>query len=158
MNKVILLGRLTKDPEVRYSQSAEPTAVARFTLAVNRRFKREGEPDADFIGCVAFGKSGEFAEKYLKKGMQISLAGRITVRTYDDNAGQRRWITEVVAEELEFAESKSAYEARMAQGGDGFDRQYAGSGQGAPNKTPAAYEPEGFAAITESIDDDDLPF
>lgn len=76
MNKVILMGRLTKDPEVRYAQGSEPLAVARYTLAVNRRFKRQGEQDADFIGCVAFGKAGEFAEKYFKKGQMVGVVGR----------------------------------------------------------------------------------
>jgi single-strand DNA-binding protein len=124
MNKVILLGRLTKDPEVRYTQSAEPTAVAKFTLAVNRRFKKEGEPDADFINCVSFGKQGEFVEKYLKKSMQIGVTGRINVHSFDDSTGQRRWVTEVITEDVEFAESRSAYEARMnAGGGDNYERQ-----------------------------------
>lgn len=76
MNKVILMGRLVKEPEVRYSQGAEPIAVARYTLAVNRRFKRQGEPEADFINCVAFGKTGEFAEKYFKKGQLVAITGR----------------------------------------------------------------------------------
>ena len=158
MNKVILLGRLTKDPEVRYTQSAEPTAVARFTMAVNRRFKKEGEPDADFIGCVSFGKQGEFVEKYLKKGMQIGVTGRMNVRNYDDAAGVRKWITEVITEDIEFAESRSAYEARMASsGGDGSARSGFEADKALQGKKPD-YEPEGFAAITDSIDDDDLPF
>ena len=88
MNKVILMGRLVRDPEVRYSQGAEPLAVARYTLAVNRRFKRQGEQDADFIGCVAFGKAGEFAEKYFKKGQMVSIIGRLQVRSWDDNEGK----------------------------------------------------------------------
>jgi len=157
MNKVILLGRLTKDPEIRYSQSAEPVCVSRFTVAVDRRFKREGEPDADFINCVAFRRTAEFMERYIKKGMMVSVCGSLTVRSYDDNAGQRRWVTEVSAEEVNFAESRAAFEARMAKGGGGYDtnaappQQY--SNQGAP---PV---PEGFSAITQSIDeDDDLPF
>ena len=157
MNKVILLGRLTKDPEVRYTQSAEPSAVARFTLAVNRRFKKEGEPEADFINCVSFGKQGEFVEKYLKKGMQIGVTGRMNVRTVDDANGQRRWYTDVITEDIEFAESRSAFEARMAQSGDSFDRSYSEREKPAPAASKP-YEPEGFAAITESIDDDDLPF
>ena len=151
MNKVVLLGRLSKDPEIRYSQSQEPTCVARYTLAVTRRFKREGEPDADFINCVSFAKQGEFVERYLKKGMQIALSGRISVRSYDDNTGQRRWFTEVITEDVEFAESKAAYESRMAQSG-GY-----GAASSSPN-LPPMQEPEGFAAITQSIDDDDLPF
>ena len=152
MNKVILLGRLTKDPEIRYSQAAEPLCVARFTLAVDRRFKREGEPDADFINCVAFRRTAEFVERYIKKGMMISLCGSITVRSYDDNTGQRRWITEVNADEVNFAESRAAYEARMAKsGGGGYDN--------AAPIPPSAPEPAGFSAITQSIDDDDdLPF
>jgi single-strand DNA-binding protein len=171
MNKVVLLGRLTKDPEIRYSQKAEPVAIATFTLAVNRRFRREGEQDADFIGCVSFGKSAEFAEKYLKKGMQIAVSGRLQVRTYDDATGQRRWITEVVVEDSEFTESRSAYEARMAQQGQyQAQAEYAAPAPmaAAPKPPPVApsysppaqggFEPEGFAAITESIDDDDLPF
>ena len=161
MNKVILIGRLTRDPEIRYSQSAEPVAIGRFNLAVDRRFKREGEPDADFIGCVSFGKQAEFVEKYLKKGMQIAITGRITVRSYDDASGQRRWSTDVVAEEIEFTESRSAYEARMArqsqnQSYDNMAEQYAPPMSQMGGSPPPA--PEGFAAITESIDDDDLPF
>ena len=93
MNKVILMGRLTKDPEVRYAQSNEPLAVARYTLAVNRRFKRAGEQDADFIGCVAFGKTGEFAEKYFKKGQMVGVVGRLQVRSWDDNEGKKHWTT-----------------------------------------------------------------
>lgn len=85
------MGRLTKDPEVRYAQGSEPLAVARYTLAVNRRFKRQGEQDADFIGCVAFGKAGEFAEKYFKKGQMVGVVGRLQVRSWDDNEGKRHW-------------------------------------------------------------------
>lgn len=154
MNKVILIGRLTKDPEIRYSQSAEPLAIARFTMAVNRRFKREGEPDADFIGCVSFGKQAEFAERYLKKGMQIALAGRISVRTYDDASGQHRWITEVIAEEIDFTESRSAFEARMA------NRPSApyGAPGASESAAPMPAISEGFPDIIDSIDDTDLPF
>lgn len=160
MNKVILIGRLTKDPEIRYTQSAEPMAIARFTIAVNRRFKKEGEPDADFIGCVAFGKQAEFAEKFLKKGMQLAITGRLSVRSYDDSAGQRKWITEVIVEESEFTESRGAFEARMAHNaevaGQNQDRAFEKSAPAA--NRPPVYEPEGFSAITDSIDDDDLPF
>ncbi|WMI82663.1 single-stranded DNA-binding protein [Anaerotignum sp. MB30-C6] len=138
MNKVILMGRLTKDPEVRYSQGAEPLAVARYTLAVNRRFKRQGEPDADFINCVSFGKAGEFAERYFKKGQMVSIVGRLQVRSWDDNEGKKRWSTDVVAEEQYFAESKNS---------------------NAGNPAPAKQESEdGFYPIDESIEDDDLPF
>lgn len=100
------MGRLTADPEVRYTQGEKPVAVARYTLAVNRRFKRQGEQEADFINCVAFGKAGEFAEKYLKKGMMISVVGWLQVRSWDDNDGKRHWTTEVVIDEHYFAESK----------------------------------------------------
>lgn len=87
MNKVILMGRLTRSPEVRYSQGAEPVAVARYTLAVNRRFKRKDEPEADFIPCVALGESGEFAEKYFRKGQLVGVIGRLQVRSWEDKEG-----------------------------------------------------------------------
>lgn len=147
MNKVVLMGRLTRDPEVRYSQSNEPLAIARYSLAVNRRFKRDGEPDADFINCVVFGKPGEFAEKYFKKGMMVCVSGRIQTSTWDDKDGNKRYNTEVVVDDQEFAESKSSFETRQS---------YEGGNTSAPSKRSA--EPEGFSAISESIDDDDLPF
>ena len=157
MNKVILLGRLTKDPEIRYSQSAEPICVSRFTVAVDRRFKKEGEPDADFINCVAFRRTAEFMERYIKKGMMVSVCGSLTVRSYDDNTGQRKWITEVQAEEVNFAESRAAFEARMAKGGGGCDT--AAAPPTYDSNPSAVSAPEGFSAITQSIDeDDDLPF
>ncbi|MFV0314740.1 MAG: single-stranded DNA-binding protein [Anaerotignum sp.] len=143
MNKVILMGRLTKEPELRYSQGSEPLAVARYTLAVNRRFKRQGEPDADFINCVSFGKSGEFAEKYFKKGQMVSVVGRLQVRSWDDNEGKKRWSTDVVVEEQFFAESKASSES------------YKADAPAAPNK-PA--QDDGFYPIDESLEDDDLPF
>jgi len=149
MNKVILMGRLTKDPDIRYSQSAEPMCIARYTLAVNRRFKREGEPDADFINCVAFRRDGEFVEKYFKKGMQITLSGRLQIRTYDDKNGQRQWMTEVIIEEQEFAESKASFEAR------GGSRGYSGP---MPDGPPQDIEQSGFSAISETLDSDDIPF
>lgn len=105
MNKVILMGRLMKDPEVRYSQGNEPLAIAKYTLAVNRRFKHLSGPDADFINCVVFGKAGEFAQKYFKKGQQISVVGRLQVRNWEDNEGKKRTTTEVVVEEQYFADS-----------------------------------------------------
>lgn len=147
MNKVILMGRLTRDPEVRYSQGSEPLAVARYTLAVNRRFKRQGEQDADFIGCVAFGKAGEFAEKYFKKGQMISIVGRLQVRSWDDNEGKKRWSTDVVVEEQYFAESKSSFENNRSQS--------SAAAPAAPAKNSGA---DGFYPIDESIEDDDLPF
>lgn len=125
MNKAILIGRLTRDPEVRYSQGKDgQMAIARYTLAVDRRFEREGEPDADFISCVAFGKLGEFAEKYLKKGTKIAVTGRIQTGSYTNKDGQKVYTTDVVVEESEFAESKGSAEARpterQPQPDDGF--------------------------------------
>ena len=105
MNKVILMGRLTKDPEVRYTQ--QNVAVARYSLAVNKKFKRQGEPDADFINCITFGKSAEFAQKYLNKGKQIVITGRIQVRSWENENGQKQWSTEVIVEEQYFADSKA---------------------------------------------------
>jgi single-strand DNA-binding protein len=156
MNKVILLGRLTKDPEIRYTQSSEPMCVARFTVAVDKRFKREGEPDADFISCAAFRRTAEFVERYIKKGMMVSLCGSLSVRSFEDNTGQRRWMTDVNCDEVNFAESRAAYEARMAKSGGSYSAPPSDFGGGGGNAPP---EPEGFAAITQSIDeDDDLPF
>ena len=122
MNKVILIGRLTRDPEVRYSQAAEPIAIARYTLAVDRRFKREGEEQtADFISCVAFGKAGEFAEKYLRQGTKIAVTGRIQTGSYTNKDGNKVYTTEVVIEEQEFAESKKADESQPQEApNDGF--------------------------------------
>jgi len=164
MNKVILIGNMTRDPEIRYSQAAEPVAIARYTLAVNRRVKREGEPDADFVNCVSFGRQAEFIEKYFKKGMKAAVTGRLNVHSFEDATGQRRWMTDVVVEEIEFTESRSAFEARS---GGGSQNQQAHYDAMAERYTPPAHSnpppaantaPEGFAAITESIDDDDLPF
>lgn len=110
MNKWIGIGRLTKDPEVRYSQGEKPLAVARYTLAVDRRTKKDGEANADFINCVVFGKGGEFAEKYLKKGMKIAVTGRIQTGSYTNHDGQKVYTTEVIAEEQEFAEGRKSQE------------------------------------------------
>ena len=107
MNKVIEIGRLVRDPEIRYSQGANTTCVARYTLAVDRKFKQEGQPNADFINCIAFGKSGEFAEKYLHKGVKIAVTGRIQTGSYTNKDGQKVYTTDVVVEEQEFCESKS---------------------------------------------------
>ena len=137
LNKVILMGRLIRDPEVRYTQGAEPMAIARYSLAVERRFKREGEPKADFIPCVAFGKQGEFAERYFRKGQLVSVAGRLQVRNWEDNEGKKRVTTEVVIEEQYFTESKK-------------------DDQGTVKEKNTA--PEGFSPIDEDIEDLDLPF
>ena len=107
MNKVIEIGRLTKDPEIRYSHGANTTCVARYTLAVDRKFKQEGQPNADFINCIAFGKFGEFAEKYLHKGVKIAVTGRIQTGSYKNKDGNTVYTTDVVVEEQEFCESKS---------------------------------------------------
>ena len=111
MNKVILVGRLTRDPEVRYTQGENHTAIARYTLAVDRRFKRDGEPTADFINCVVFGKSAEFAEKYFRQGLRVAISGRITTGNYTNKDGIKVYTTEVTVEEQEFAESKAESEA-----------------------------------------------
>lgn len=108
MNKVILLGRLTRDPDIRYTQGAEPMAIARYTLAVDRRIKREGEAAADFISCVAFGKLAEVAEKYLHKGTKIIITGRLQTGSYTDRDGRKVYTTEVIVEDQGFAESKKS--------------------------------------------------
>lgn len=108
------MGRLTADPEVRYSQGDNSTAIARYTLAVNRRFQREGEQTADFINCVAFGKSGEFAEKYFQKGMRVAISGRIQTGSYTNKDGVKVYTTDIVVEEQEFAQSKSENDSSSA--------------------------------------------
>ena len=135
MNKVELIGRLTKDPEVRYTQSATPMAIARYTLAVDRRFKKDGEPTADFINCVAFGKMGEFAEKYLHKGVKIAVSGRIQTGSYTNKDGQKVYTTDVVVEEQEFCESKSSNQQDKPKPMD-----------------------DGFMDIPDNLDAEDLPF
>ena len=147
MNKVILMGRLTRDPEVRYSQSEQSMAIARFTLAVDRRFKRQNDDQtADFINCVAFGKTAEFAERYLRKGTKIALTGRIQTGSYTNKDGVKVYTTDIVAEEFEFAESKNA----SAGNGD-----YAGfGGMSRPEPVSAG---DGFMNIPDGIDEE-LPF
>lgn len=108
MNKVILMGRLTRDPEVRYTQGDNASAVARFSLVVDRRFKKDGEQTADFISCVAFGKTGEFIEKYGHKGTKFVVEGRIQTGSYTNKDGQKVYTTDVVVEQVEFAESKAS--------------------------------------------------
>lgn len=137
MNKTFLIGRLTNNPEVRYSQGNKPMAIARYTLAVNRRFKKDGDQEADFIRCVAFGKQGEFAEKYLRKGMKIAISGRIQTGSYTNQDGQKVYTTDIVVEEHEFCESKSS------------------EGQ-APAPQPQT-DADGFMNIPDGIDEE-LPF
>ena len=150
MNKVVLVGRLTRDPEVRYSQGDNATAVARYTLAVDRRFRRDGEPTADFIPCVVFGRSAVFAEKYFRQGMRVSISGRIQTGSYTNREGQKVYTTEVVVEEQEFAESKSAAAS------NGGDSSYAAYTPSRPEPSQAAGD--GFMAIPDGVDDEGLPF
>lgn len=119
MNKVMMIGRLTKDPEIRYSQGEKATCVARYTLAVDRRFKRDGEANADFVSCIAFGKTGQFAERYFHKGLKIAITGRIQTGNYTNREGQKVYTTDVIVEEQEFVESKGKGESR-AEEKDGF--------------------------------------
>lgn len=154
MNKVILMGRLTRDPDIRYSAGENSTAVARYTLAVDRRFKRDGEPTADFIGCVAFGRSAEFAEKYFRQGLRIVITGRIQTGSYTNREGVKVYTTDVVVEEQEFAESKSASAENSGSfGGGGFGG--APSPSAAPSSAPASAD--GFMNIPDGIDEE-LPF
>ncbi len=146
MNKVILMGRLTRDPEVRYSQGDNAMAVARYTLAVDRRFNRNNdEQTADFINCVAFGKSGEFAEKYLHKGTKIAITGRIQTGSYTNKDGVKVYTTDVVVEDHEFAESKNS-------AGSADNSGFAPAGRPAP-----AAAGDGFMNIPDGIDEE-LPF
>jgi single-strand DNA-binding protein len=149
MNKAILIGRLTRDPEVRYSQGESSTAIARFTLAVDRRFKRAGETqDADFIGCVAFGKQAEFVERYFKQGMKMVLSGRIQTGSYTNKDGQKVYTTDVIAEDIEFAESKgSSSDSGYSQGG--YQRE--------SRPEPSSAMGDGFMNIPDGIDEE-LPF
>ena len=131
MNKVILMGRLTRDPEVRYSAGESGTAIARYTLAVERRFKRDGEASADFINCVAFGRSAEFAGKYFHQGLKVLVAGRIQTGSYTNNSGQKVYTTDVVVEEQEFAEGKNSYQQGAGQQPP---QNYGGQGSNAPQQ------------------------
>ena len=152
MNKVILMGRLTRDPEVRYSQGEQATAIARYTVAVDRRFRRDGDSQsADFIGCVAFGRQAEFAEKYLRKGIKIALTGRIQTGSYTNRDGQKVYTTEVVVEEQEFAESKASSDSYAAS----HPQQSAPSAPSMPN--PVSASADGFMNIPDGIDEE-LPF
>lgn len=133
MNKVVLMWRLTRDPEVRYSQTANGSmAIARYSIAVDRKFKQEGQPTADFINCIAFGKNGEFAEKYLHKGTKIAVVGRIQTGSYTNKDGQKVYTTDVVVEEQEFAESKNASGSNNG-GGNAGPVQNNGAGDGFMN-------------------------
>ncbi len=148
MNKVILMGRLTRDPEVRYSQGDNSMAIARYTLAVDRRFNRNNndENSADFIGCVAFGKSGEFAEKYFRKGTKVLVTGRIQTGSYTNRDGVKVYTTDVVVEDQEFAESKNS--------NSGSGSSFMGGGSSATQPSGAG---DGFMNIPDGIDEE-LPF
>ncbi len=146
MNKVILMGRLTRDPEVRYSQGENSLAIARYTLAVDRRGVRSNGGDdqtADFINCVAFGRAGEFAEKYFRKGTKIAVSGRIQTGSYTNKDGVRVYTTDVIVDDQEFAESKNA---SAGEGGNGGFSRPAASGSS-----------DGFMNIPDGIDEE-LPF
>jgi single-strand DNA-binding protein len=148
MNKVILMGRLTRDPEVRYSQGERSMAIARYTLAVDRRGRRgqEGsEQNADFIPCVAFDRAGEFAEKYFRQGMRVLISGRIQTGSYTNKDGQRVYTTEVIIEDQEFADSKNS------SGGDG-------GYQPMSRPAPTSAIGDGFMNIPDGVDDEGLPF
>ncbi len=165
MNRVVLMGRLTKDPEVRYSQGDSSMAIARYTLAVDRRRGRANQNDqqtADFISCVAFGKSGEFAERYLHKGTKICVSGRIQTGSYTRQDGTKVYTTEVVVEDQEFAESKSAQSSGSDYGSYGAGGYGAGSNaaQTAPSSSAGVSAPgaiDGFMNIPDGIDEE-LPF
>ena len=150
MNKVILMGRLTRDPDIRYSQGERQMAIARYTLAVDRRFRRNGagnEQTADFISCVAFDRAAEFAEKYFHQGTKIVITGRIQTGSYTNRDGQKVYTTDVVVEDQEFAESKAA----SSSGGGEYRR--------APEReTPEAPVGDGFMNIPDGIEDEGLPF
>ncbi len=153
MNKVILIGRLARDPEVRYTQSAEPLAITRFAIAVDRPFARRNNNDSDktvdFLNCVCFGKRGETIGQYFRKGNRIAVTGRIQTGEYTDQSGNKRYTTDIVVEDFEFVETRSEREASSS--GASF------------NPAPSApqggnSQPEGFYSIDDSTDDDDLPF
>lgn len=144
MNKAILVGRLTRDPEVRYSQDENPTAVARYTVAVDRRFKREGETTADFIPCVVFGRSAEFAEKYFRQGLKVVITGRIQTGSYTNRDGNKVYTTDVVVEDQEFAESKAAAQRNREESSQ-------------ERLEPMPVDENGFMTLPEDFDEE-LPF
>lgn len=147
MNQAILIGRLTRDPDVRYGRGEDQTAVGRYTLAVDRRFKREGEKDADFISCVCFGKSAEFAEKYLTKGMKIAVTGRIQTGSYTNREGQKVYTTDIIIESQEFVEKKGSGTPQEEGSGK--------CGRSSNNQEPEVDE-NGFMNIPDDIGE--IPF
>ena len=148
MNRVILMGRLTRDPEVRYTSGERSMAIARYTLAVDRGFKRGGdssEQTADFIPCIAFDKAGEFAEKYFRQGMRVLISGRIQTGSYTNKEGQKVYTTEVIIDTQEFADSKGA-----SDNTEGY--------QGSSSKPKSSASSDGFMNIPDGVDDEGLPF
>ena len=145
MNKAILMGRLTRDPDIRWTQGQDQKCIARYTLAVDRRFKQEGGASADFISCVAFDRQAEFAEKYLRKGTKIAITGRIQTGSYTNRDGQKVYTTDVVVEEQEFAESKAA------------SAEHAANFAPADRPSPSNAVSDGFMNIPDGIDEE-LPF
>ena len=141
MNQIILMGRLTRDPEIRYSQGANPTAIARFSLAADRRYKRENGPTADFFNCTAFGKQAEFVERYLKQGTKILLTGRMENNDYTNRDGVKVHSYQVTVESMEFAESKRATEEAQEE-----------------HRRREQPDADGFYPVPDALDDDDLPF
>lgn len=146
MNKVILMGNLTRDPEIRYSQGENSLAIARFSIAVSRRFARQGDTDTDFFNCTAFARQAEFVEKYFRKGSRMLLTGRVQNDNYTNSNGEKVYSVQIIAEEIEFAERKSTSDANAAQGGN-FG--------GAPQPNAAANDD--FMNIPDGIEDG-LPF
>ena len=166
MNKVILCGRLTRDPDVRWSQGQDQKCIARYTLAVDRRTARreENQQTADFISCVVFGRGAEFAEKYLRQGTKMIVSGRIQTGSYTNRDGQKVYTTDVIVEEQEFAESKNAQGGASSyqpssRGTGSVEREY---GAAPPDFTgsynPSAADADGFMTIPDSVDDEGLPF
>ena len=147
MNKVILMGRLTRDPEVRYTSGERSMAIARYTLAVDRGFKRgdSSEQNADFIPCIAFDKAGEFAEKYFRQGMRVLVSGRLQTGNYTNKDGHKVYTTEVIIDTQEFADSKGASEG-------------ASSYQASTRPSPTSASTDGFMNIPDGVDDEGLPF
>lgn len=150
MNKVIMIGRLTRDPEIRYGQGANGIVIGSFSIAVDRRFKREGEPDADFFDCTSFGKTAEFVEKFLKKGTKVVVEGRLQNDNYTNKDGQKVYRTRIIVDSLEFAESKAAAESSGNYGGSSYQSQPAPG----PAPTGAA---DGFMEIPGGLEEE-LPF
>ncbi len=168
MNKVILMGRLTRDPEVRYAQNGNQMAIARFSIAVDRRFKREGEPDADFFNCTAFGKQAEFVERFLHKGTKIVVCGRIQNDNYTNKDGQMVYSVRIMVDEIEFAESKNASGGAEGNfGGSNYGNNGGFGGNGGfvggnnnysgYNRTAPSGAGDGFMNIPDGIDEE-LPF